>query len=123
VVVSSNCGNNRKQIEKAARKAEKAIRRCLSCEEKDRLKDIDTITIQCTTTIKDIWGQTICAERIIKQPTFFLTPLAFIPEVCGCLEGTLMHEALHLAGRGNDQHNEQGGFDDVQKCIPCAKEK
>jgi len=33
---------------------------------------------------------------------------------------TLMHEALHVAGRTNDQHNARSGFDDVKKCLKCG---
>lgn len=75
----------------------------------------------CTSRLDDLDGTLICAKTNYTLPIIYVTPHGLHNPQCGCLEATLMHEALHLAGRTDEQHNKNGGFDDVKKCLKCGE--
>jgi hypothetical protein len=120
-----NCDDKSlKKIKDAAQLAEAAIKRCCSCAERDRLKKIPKITIECAKWTRSPGSPPNdpedCAVSVPRSAWIYVTPLGLDDPGCGCLEGTLMHEALHFAGRGKDAHNADGGIDDVTRCLPCG---
>jgi len=116
----------RKAVEKAVKKARKAIKRCLSCEERDVLNKVEKVNIVCTTvTTGFISGADVCAQKNVGLPIIYLSPDAFNPPDwgCGCLESVLMHEVLHFSrGTAPGVHDAPDGrqFNVVKNCLKCA---
>ena len=54
---------------------------------------------------------------IYYTDTILITPAGLSNPHCGCLQGTIMHEVLHLIGVDHDDG--QGGFNATKRCFSC----
>jgi RHS repeat-associated protein len=55
-----------------------------------------------------------------KQSITLIVPLVFDDGQCGCLEGTLLHEASHNVLDTSDLSDTNNAYDFARACTPCA---
>jgi len=138
VIIDDSCAGKGSVIINAEAKVQKIVDQacnggectssgsCISCADAQRMKPLlATTRVSCSASnYLDIYKGTPYENVAVCGSTdgwnIVLTPgsLNSIPQ-CGCTEGTLLHELLHLIGYTGSQHSYIYGVQGA--CFPCAK--
>ena len=134
------CQQYKKQIEDAVKKAKQALdkpRKDCSCtgDKKTKMKNhLDNATYYCPENDEFILGffhlpLGVCGgtrnARGVEddQSITLIVPQVFDTEKCGCLEGTIFHEASHNVLDTSDHSETNNAYDVANGCIPCARKR
>jgi RHS repeat-associated protein len=115
-----------KELALAAQKAEAAAGCCLPKGQDSNawVRKIRTATYWCGGPSKDCGsggdplGIVTGKDLTVYDSAFAFTALNMV-DVCGCLQGTVLHEIAHLMGRPDN--GPQGAYAIEQGCFKCAK--
>jgi hypothetical protein len=110
-VLKPSCSAQRGNIERAERELQKKLDSscggcggptgCIPCEHWERIRRaVQTSTVDCSGDDVDYCGEGVRGGNSI---TLFAMGMNN-PQRCGSLKSVLLHEAMHNAGLGSDQH-------------------